>query len=88
MTMFIPNKNRRNQMTNRAFLFNRHKKGEEPVLNKEELSKKIEQQTIAYVNSGGQIQKCTPFAYSNGEREALGTTHRRTINNMSEKFYK
>jgi|TARA_R100001463_G_scaffold26324_3_gene61731 hypothetical protein len=81
-------KNRRNQMTDRAFLFNRNKKGEEPVLDKELLSKKIEQQTIAYVNSGGHIQKCTPFAYSDDEKETLGTTHRRTINNMSEKFYK
>ena len=82
------NINDRNQKTDRAFLFSRHNKVAAPTIDKESLSKKIEQQTIAYINSGGHIQKCTPFAYSDDEKETLGTTHRRTINNMSEKFYK
>jgi len=82
------NINKRNQMTDRAFLFNRHKKETTMVLDKRIVSAKIQEQVTAYLNSGGQIQRCTPFAYSNEEKEELGTTHRRTINNMSEKFYK
>ena len=32
--------------------------------NKEKLREKISKDVAAYVNSGGQIQKCTPCAYS------------------------
>ena len=39
--------------------------------NKRELSKKLEVQIKAYVNSGGQIQKCTPCTYSDGQRLAM-----------------
>ena len=77
-----------NQKTDRAFLFGRHKKVAAPTIDKETISKKINEQVVAYLNSGGQIQKCTPFAYSDEERETLGVTHRKTINKMSEKFYK
>ena len=56
--------------------------------NKDDIRKRLSKEVTAYINSGGQIQKCTPFAYSNEERETLGVTHRKTINKMSEKFYK
>ena len=83
------NINDRNQKTDRAFLFGRqHKKQNNLVLDRRIVSQKINEQVVAYLNSGGQIQKCTPFAYSNEERETLGVTHRKTINKMSEKFYK
>ena len=82
------NRNDRNQKTDRAFLFGRHKKQNDLVLDRRIVSQKINEQVVAYLNSGGQIQKCTPFAYSDEERETLGTTHRNTINKMSEKFYK
>jgi len=75
-------KNQKNQMTDRNWLFNRRRHNPKENLikeNKEELRQQINKQVMAYVNSGGQIQKCPPCSYSNGETEYLGRTHRRAF---------
>ena len=52
---------------------------EEFVENKRELSKKLEVQIKAYVNSGGQIQKCTPCTYSDGQRLVMTSSQRNRV---------
>ena len=50
---------------------------------KEKLREQINKQTIAYINSGGQIQKCPPC--SNGEVAALTPNQKKKVNNLFEK---
>jgi len=70
----------KNLTSDRNFLFSRknHKK-EEFVENKKELSKKLEIQIKAYVNSGGQIQKCTPCTYSDSQRIVMTSNQRNRV---------
>lgn len=70
----------KNLTSDRNFLFSRknHKK-EEFVENKRELSKKLDVQIKAYVNSGGQIQKCTPCTYSDGQRIVMTSSQRNRV---------
>ena len=70
----------KNLTSDRNFLFSRKKhKKEEFVENKKELSKKLEVQIKAYVNSGGQIQKCTPCTYSDGQRLVMTSSQRNRV---------
>ena len=70
----------KNLTSDRNFLFSRKKhKKEEFVENKRELSKKLEVQIKAYVNSGGQIQKCTPCTYSDGQRLVMTSSQRNRV---------
>jgi len=39
-------------------------KADIPKENKDDLRKRLGIEVTAYINSGGQIQHCTPFAYS------------------------
>ena len=67
-------KQRHKKTTDRELLFyrNKYKKNKTKFTeNKRELSKKLEVQIKAYVNSGGQIQKCTPCTYSDSQRLAM-----------------
>ena len=50
---------------------------------KEKLREQINKQTIAYINSGGQIQKCPPCSY--GEVTALTPNQKKKVNNLFEK---
>ena len=70
----MTSKQRHKKTTDRELLFyrNKYKKNKTKFTeNKRELSKKLEVQIKAYVNSGGQIQKCTPCTYSDGQRLAM-----------------
>ena len=70
----------KNLTSDRNFLFSRKKhKKEEFVENKRELSKKLDVQIKAYVNSGGQIQKCTPCTYSDGQRLVMTSSQRNRV---------
>lgn len=70
----------KNLTSDRNFLFSRKKhKKEEFVENKKELSKKLEVQIKAYINSGGQIQKCTPCTYSDGQRLVMTSSQRNRV---------
>ena len=50
---------------------------------KEKLREQINKQTIAYINSGGQIQKCPPCSY--GEVAALTPNQKKKVNSLFEK---
>tara|TARA_R100000322_G_scaffold153744_1_gene112309 strand:+ start:24 stop:299 length:276 start_codon:yes stop_codon:yes gene_type:complete len=70
----------KNLTSDRNFLFSKRKhKKEEFAENKRELSKKLEVQIKAYVNSGGQIQKCTPCTYSDGQRLVMTSSQRNRV---------
>jgi len=49
---------------------------------KSELDQEVKRQIVAYQNSGGVIQKCPAFSYSQGEIETLGSTHKRSLGLM------
>jgi len=55
--------------------------------NKDNLRERLSKEVTAYINSGGQIQHCTPCAYTESEKQTLGPSHKRTLSRMSEKFY-
>jgi hypothetical protein len=62
-------------------------KADIPKENKDDLRKRLGTEVTAYINSGGQIQHCTPCAYTESEKQTLGPSHKRTLSRMSEKFY-
>ena len=78
----MTSKQRHKKTTDRELLFyrNKYKKNKTKFTeNKRELSKKLEVQIKAYVNSGGQIQKCTPCTYSDGQRLVLTSNQRNRV---------
>jgi len=82
-------KHNKNQLTSRALLFGVKKtkvNSFDSTENKKELSEKINKQIVAYLNSGGTIQKCPAFAYSKSEIETLGPTHKRTISRLNKSY--
>tara|TARA_B100001750_G_C15035991_1_gene364219 strand:+ start:60 stop:323 length:264 start_codon:yes stop_codon:yes gene_type:complete len=82
-------KHTRNQLTSKALLFGVKKTKAnvfDSIKNKEELNEKINKQVVAYLNSGGTIQKCPAFAYSKSEIETLGPTHKRTISRLNKSY--
>ena len=80
VTLMSAKQRHKNLTSDRNFLFSKRKhKKEEFVENKRELSKKLEIQIKAYVNSGGQIQKCTPCTYSDGQRLVLTSNQRNRV---------
>jgi len=50
---------------------------------KEILRKEIDKQTVAYINSGGQIQRCPPCTY--GEKVELTANQKKKVNRLFEK---
>ena len=50
---------------------------------KEMLRKEINKQTIAYINSGGQIQRCPPCTY--GDKVELTASQKKKVNSLFEK---
>ena len=80
VTLMSAKQRHKNLTSDRNFLFSKRKhKKEEFVENKRELSKKLEIQIKAYVNSGGQIQKCTPCTYSDGQRLVMTSNQRNRV---------
>ena len=80
VTLMSAKQRHKNLTSDRNFLFSRKKyKKEEFVENKKELSKKLQVQIKAYVNSGGQIQKCTPCTYSDGQRIVMTSSQRNRV---------
>ena len=78
----MTSKQRHKKTTDRELLFyrNKYKKNKTKFTeNKRELSKKLEVQIKAYVNSGGQIQKCTPCTYSDGQRIVMTSNQRNRV---------
>lgn len=79
-------KHTKNQMTDRQYLFGRKvtntEKKHNIKLTKAELSNKINNQVIAYLNSGGKIQRCTPCTYSENEKEVIGNSHRSAMEGL------
>ena len=79
-------KHTKNQMTDRQYLFGskatNKKKKNNIKLNKEELSNQINKQVVAYLNSGGKIQRCTPCTYSENEKEVIGPSHRSAMEGL------
>ena len=57
------------------------------VIKADIVRKRLSKEVTAYINSGGQIQHCTPCAYTESEKQTLGPSHKRTLSRMSEKFY-
>lgn len=76
-------KNQKNQRTSRAWLFNKTRdstsRTKKVAKTKKELSEQINKDVMAYINAGGQIQKCPSCAYSPSEIEKLGDMHKRSI---------
>ena len=82
-------KHNKNQLTSRELLFGFKKtkvNAFDTTKNKKELSEKINKQVVAYLNSGGTIQKCPAFSYSKSETETLGPTHKRTISRLNKTY--
>ena len=50
---------------------------------KEKLREQINKHTKAYINSGGQIQKCPPCSY--GEVAAFTPNQKKKVNSLFEK---
>ena len=50
---------------------------------KEKLRKQVNKQTIAYINSGGQIQRCPPCTY--GDKVELTASQKKKVNSLFEK---
>ena len=78
----MTSKQRHKKTTDRELLFYRNKYNKNKTKfteNKRELSKKLEIQIKAYVNSGGQIQKCTPCTYSDGQRLVMTSNQRNRV---------
>ena len=71
-------KRHKNQTTNAQYLFNKNKKNKDQIIeDKKVLRERIAKQVTAYLNSGGQIQQCTPFTYSDSQRVDLTPNQRR-----------
>ena len=80
--ILMSTKQRYKRTTDKELLFyrNKYKKDKTKFTeNKRELSKKLEIQIKAYVNSGGQIQKCTPCTYSDGQRLVMTSNQRNRV---------
>ena len=50
---------------------------------KEKLREQVNKQTIAYINSGGQIQRCPPCTY--GDKVELTASQKKKVNSLFEK---
>ena len=50
---------------------------------KEKLREQVNKQTIAYINSGGQIQRCPPCTY--GDKVNLTASQKKKVNSLFEK---
>ena len=75
-------KQRHKKTTDRELLFyrNKYKKDKTKFIeNKRELSKKLSVQIKAYINSGGQIQKCTPCTYTDSQRIVMSESQRNRV---------
>ena len=49
---------------------------------KEKLREQVNKQTIAYINSGGQIQRCPPCTY--GDKVNLTASQKKKVNSLFE----
>tara|TARA_X000001388_G_scaffold9663_1_gene5921 strand:+ start:146 stop:391 length:246 start_codon:yes stop_codon:yes gene_type:complete len=76
-------KRHKNQTTNAQYLFNKNKKNKDQIIeDKKVLRERIAKQVTAYLNSGGQIQQCTPFTYSDSQRVDLTPNQRRSCSGI------
>ena len=74
-------KRHKNQTTNAQYLFNKNNK-DQIIEDKKVLRERIAKQVTAYLNSGGQIQQCTPFTYSDSQRVDLTPNQRRSCSGI------
>tara|TARA_B100000424_G_scaffold269252_1_gene265787 strand:- start:977 stop:1204 length:228 start_codon:yes stop_codon:yes gene_type:complete len=49
---------------------------------KDELRKQLQDDIIAYINSGGQIQKCPAFCYSKSSKLKLSAQDKAAMNSL------
>ena len=79
-------KRHKNQTTNAQYLFNKNKNNknnkDKIIEDKKVLRERIAKQVTAYLNSGGQIQQCTPFTYSDSQKVDLTPNQRRSCSGI------